>query len=148
MFRRGTRQFGFSVYYPSEPPAGAPPKEYLDRGPERTVAFQGKDGEPGFQIYVAPIDGTKITPERFKRDAPSGVRLEPHDTQVAGVQAVAFQGFDGKIGKTHEVWFIGTKPGRAIPSFLYEVSTYKELDSWLSDIMQSGNLSEARPETG
>ncbi len=110
------------------------PKEFVDHGPELTVVFQGGEGQPGFQIYASPIDGTQITPERFKRDEPSGVRLEPHVATVAGVQAVAFEGFDAKMGKTSEFWFIHTAKG--VP-FLYEVSTYKELSPWLSNILQT-----------
>ena len=35
-----------------------------------------------------------------------------------------------KIGHTREVWFIHN-------GFLYEVTTYKEIDEWLGSIMQT-----------
>jgi hypothetical protein len=120
------KQFGFSVYYPQEIPA----REFVDRGPELTVAFSEGDGEPGFQIYVAPIDGTTITNERFLRDASSGIRKEQHDIQIAGVSGTTFVGFDARMGQTREIWFIHNH-------FLFEVLTYKELDGWLSDIMNT-----------
>lgn len=123
-------KFGFSLYYPQE----FSPQEFEDRGPELTVVFQSAEGEPGFQIYVAPIDGAKITPERFTRDAPSGVIQEPRDIFIDGVQAVKFFGFDAKIGKTSERWFIKNH-------FLYEVSTYKELDAWLGEILNTWRFS-------
>jgi hypothetical protein len=95
-----------------------------------TVLFQSGEGEAGFQIYVAPINGTQITAERFAMDAPSGVRQEPREAVVDGVRAVAFYGFDAKVGKTTEIWFIHDH-------FLFEVATYKELDTWLYDLMQT-----------
>jgi hypothetical protein len=95
-----------------------------------TVAFQAKAGEEGFQIYVAPIIGTKITEERFMMDEPSGVRNDQTETSVDGAQALAFHGFDAVMGQTYEVWFIKG-------DFLYEVSTYKELEPGLNEIMST-----------
>jgi hypothetical protein len=118
--------YGFSVYYPPE----NSPQEFPDRDRAFTVLFQGAAGEPGFQIYVAPIKGTQITPERFSADEPSGVKQEPDDTVIDGVPAITFFGFDARLGKTREVWFIHNL-------LLFEVTTYKELDSWLSDIMKT-----------
>ena len=120
------KHYGFSVYYPAE----IPPQELPDRDDQLTVLFQGAAGEPGFEIYVAPTKDTAITPERFKLDQPSGVMKERHDTMIDGVPATAFVGFNAAVGKTSEVWFIHN-------GYLFEVATYKELDSWLSDIMQT-----------
>src|SRR5439155_10796551 len=53
--------YHFSIFYPASLPAD----ESHDRGYAMTVAFQAKAGEEGFQIYVAPINGTQITEERF-----------------------------------------------------------------------------------
>jgi Protein of unknown function (DUF1178) len=65
-----------------------------------TVAFQAKAGEEGFQIYVAPIIGTKITEERFMMNEPSGVRNDQTETSVDGAQALAFHGFDAVMEQT------------------------------------------------
>jgi hypothetical protein len=83
-----------------------------------------------FQIYVAPIIGTKITEERFMMDGPSGVRNDQTETSVDGALALAFHGFDAVMGQTYEVWFIKG-------DFLYEVSTYKELEPGLNEIMST-----------
>jgi hypothetical protein len=93
-----------------------------------TAAFQKGDGEPGFQIYVAPINGNTITEERFRMDAPSGVRKGERAARIGGAEGVAFYGFEARMGQTYEVWFI--KDG-----LLYEVSTYKELEEWLNEIL-------------
>ena len=52
-----------------------------------TVAFQAKTGEEGFQIYVAPIIGTKITEERFMMGEPSGVRNDQTETSVVSTRS-------------------------------------------------------------
>src|SRR6516162_9210512 len=79
-----------------------------------TVAFQAKAGEEGFQIYVAPIIGTKITEERFMMGEPFGCAQRP-DRNIGR--------FDAVMGQTYEVWFIKG-------DFLYEVSTYKRARTW------------------
>ena len=127
-------QYGFALDYPQELPAN----ESHDEGYAMTVAFQEKSGEAGFQIYVAPINGTQITPDRFHMDEPSGVRRDPKDRTVDGVQAVSFHGFDAAMGETYEIWFIRG-------GFLYEISTYKELGSWLDDIMKTWRFTPIVP---
>lgn len=94
--------YHFSVYRPGD----IPPEETRERGFAMTAAFQKDDGEPGFQIYVAPINGSTITEERFRMDAPSGVRKEERAARVGGAHGVAFHGFDARMGLTYEVWFI------------------------------------------
>jgi hypothetical protein len=104
--------------------------EYHGEGHTLTLAFQGKVGEEAWQIYVAPINGTEITEERFLMDEPSGVRKDPTTISIGGVRALAFHGFDDGLGDTYEVRFI--KDG-----FLYEVLTHKELERELNDILST-----------
>jgi hypothetical protein len=47
-----------------------------------------------------------------------------------GAQALAFHGFNANIGQTYEVWFIRG-------DFLYEVSTYRELEPGLNEILST-----------
>lgn len=63
-------------------------------------------------------------------DLPSGVMKEPTVIVLDGTQATMFWSTNSIMGDTREVWFI--KNG-----FLYEVVTYKELDTWLGQIMRS-----------
>ena len=69
------------------PQADIPPQERDERGHALTVAFQAKTGEEGFQIYVAPIIGTKITEERFMMGEPSGVRNDQTETSVVSTRS-------------------------------------------------------------
>jgi hypothetical protein len=49
---------------------------------------------------------------------------------IDGVPATMFYGSNSVMGDTREIWFIHD-------GFLYEVTTYKQLDSWLAPIMQT-----------
>jgi hypothetical protein len=115
--------YHFSLKYPGD----IPPQEWDEGGHALTVAFQKNAGEEGFQIYVAPINGTKIAEDRFLMDEPSGVRKDETKTSVDGTEALAFH---AAMGQTYEVWFI--KGG-----FIYEVSTYKELEPGLNEILST-----------
>ena len=68
--------------------------------------------------------------EKFKKDLPSGIVKDPADILIDGTKAVMFLSKNAMIGDTREVWFI--KNG-----FLFEVVTYRDLDAWLSSIMQT-----------
>ena len=80
---------------------------------------------------MTPYSGTQITNAQFKLDEPSGVVLDRTDTTVSGVPATTFFGHNDEIGDTREVWFIHG-------GFLYEVTTYKELDAWLQQFLNPG----------
>ena len=99
-----------------------------------SVTFQNPTLGKGFQIFVVPYYEKQISEERFKKDVPTGVRIDPKDIQVDGERAVAFYSKDLSLGETYEVWFI--KNG-----FLYEVTTLKSLDTWLPDIISSWKFS-------
>jgi hypothetical protein len=66
-------------------------------------------------------------------DEPSGVRNDQTETSVDGALALAFHGFDAVMGQTYEVWFIKGY-------FLHEVSTDKELEPGLNEIMSTGRV--------
>ena len=54
----------------------------------------------------------------------------PTDILVDDARGTMFFGKNGIMGDTREVWFIHG-------GFLYEVTTYKELDTWLGGIMRT-----------
>lgn len=119
-------QYGFSLRYPKE----LSMKEYDEGNRARTVTFQDASTEHSFEIFVTPYTETQITSARFRMDEPSGVREQPADIMVDQTRAVIFYGKNPIMGDTREVWFI--KNG-----YLYEVATYKSLDTWLANIMQT-----------
>ena len=88
------------------------------------------DDERGeaFQVYVTPYADKQVTSQQFTLDEPSGVKKDAKDVMIGGVRGTMFFSTNTSLGNTREVWFI--KNG-----FLYEVTTYQELDAWLSQIM-------------
>ena len=118
--------YHFSFYYPPNLQAHT----FNEEGGAFTVALQEPTTNEGFEVYVTPYSGTQITEARFKLDEPSGVIRQQTDVMIDGVRATMFYGNNAIMGETREVWFI--KGG-----LLYEVTTYKQLDSWLSQIMQT-----------
>lgn len=118
--------YHFSLFYPDTLSV----KEYKEAGGAQTITFSNNQGEYSFQIFVLPFKESQVTEKRFKMDIPSGVLKEPVDVIIDGIRATTFFSTNAIMGDTREVWFI--KNG-----FLYEVTTYKELDTWLAGIMQS-----------
>jgi hypothetical protein len=119
-------QFHFSVDYPSN----LQMHTYQEPGGGFTAAFQDPTDNVGFEVYVTPYSGTQITEDRFRIDEPSGVIDQRTTVTIDGVPATAFYGSNTIMGDTREVWFI--KGG-----LLYEVTTYKQLDTLLAQIMQT-----------
>lgn len=117
--------FHFSLAFPQELQV----TQYAERDNAMTVTFENPDHSQEFEVYVTPYGKTQIDQARFKLDEPSGTYLNPQDVVIGGTTATMFFGRNGIMGDTREVWFI--KGG-----FLYEVATYKALDTWLAQIMQ------------
>ena len=121
-------QYHFSLLYPTTLKVSEHPED----GGAITVTFE--DIEPktvmGFQIFIVPFDGSQITDARFKEDNPSGVRQSLTNIQVDGAVGAAFYSTDNILGATREVWFLQG-------GYLYEVTTFKELDTWLDSIIQT-----------
>ena len=115
--------FRFALIIPEKMSVG----EFAESGDARTYVFSGVD-TPSFQIYVTPYGKDIIDAERFKLDQPSGVILEQQEVSIGGVRAVAFFGKNDVMGETREVWFVRE-------GLLYEVTTEKENDAWLSAMM-------------
>jgi hypothetical protein len=76
------------------------------------------------------IQAAKVTDAQFHADEPSGVTQQQRDVMVDGVRGTMFFGSNDIVGDTREIWFIHN-------GLIYEVTAYKDLDSWLGDVMQS-----------
>lgn len=116
----------FDIFYPDYLAV----REYDDGTSASTITFESATGTRGFEIFVVPYGKDFISTEQFKKDAPSGVMNQPLDVIVDGTRATMFYGKNAVMGDTREVWFI--KNG-----YLYEISTYRNLDEWLSKIMET-----------
>lgn len=78
-----------------------------------------------FVSVVSRVKGEHCGP---RLDNPSGVRNDLHDVRIAGATGASFYSTDPNLGDTAEVWFVHG-------GWLYEVTTLKSLDTWLSEIM-------------
>lgn len=97
------------------------------------ITFKNSATDRGFQIFATPYDQPKITQQTFELDEPSGVMLSPQDLTIEGAPATAFYSQDQTIGDTFEIWFLNS-------GILYEVTTSKQLDTWLMQIMATWNF--------
>jgi hypothetical protein len=117
-------QYRFALFYPQELAV----KTYDEGNGASTVTISNSDESQSFQIFIVPYDKTQVDQARFKMDEPSGVLGQPTNVVVGGAQAVMFFGNNAIMGDTREVWFVRG-------GYLFEVTTYKDLDAWLSQIM-------------
>jgi hypothetical protein len=71
-----------------------------------------------------------LTPPGFSVPLPGVVGLVPLSVSAPDQMRSRYRapGFDAGVGQTREIWFIHNH-------FLFEVMTYKELDSWLNQIL-------------
>ena len=120
------QRFHFSLLYPDTLQV----QEHINDDGTLTVVFENADttNPQGFQVFVQPYNLKEITPERFKKDEPSGVRLDAQPVTLDGATGVAFYSKDVSLGDTREVWFIHK-------GLLYEVDTPKALEAWFRDIL-------------
>lgn len=97
-----------------------------------TALFSSKtEAKNGFQIFVTPTNFDGISKERILNDNPSMIIEEPLDVILGdGTRALIFWSSDVAVGKTREVWFVQDK-------YLYQITTYEHLDTWLANIMKT-----------
>lgn len=126
---------GFSLWYPKELKV----KENDEGDTTYTIVFSDEVGEKSFQIFFTPYMGDTITSSRFFKDFPDGKFTEPVEVVIGdNMHALVFNS-EGALGKLREVWFIHD-------NYLFEVTTYDNLDSWLAEIMKSWKF--FRPGSG
>jgi hypothetical protein len=90
------------------------------------VTLQDVVADQEFQVYVTLYSNSQITDAQFTLDEPSGVKIDPTDVNVDGARGIEFLNNAPRMNDTREVWFIHDR-------FLYEVTTYKELNAWPAD---------------
>jgi len=136
-------KYNFSLEYPEELGIEA----FRETDDAETVIFKKlgqnestpREEKIGFQIFIAPFEeGEKgpLTTERILEDVQFLTIDEPQEVILGissseeEVRALIFLSDDPDIGKTREVWF--THGG-----YLYEITTYAHLDSWLAQILST-----------
>ncbi|GEM_PF-2365651 len=130
------KYYHFSLVYPPDLAL----TEYAEAGGGRTIVFQenpatntpisAQKNLNGFQIFIIPYADSELSDARFKMDEPSGIHDDPQNVVIGGVTGTIFYGRNSIMGDTRELWIIHG-------GFLYEITTYKPLDSWLAGIMST-----------
>lgn len=117
--------YGFSLLYPID----LVKKEFNEGSGAMTVVFQKPNEQQGFQIFIVPYTEKQIQQSRIKEDL-HGAPMNNVTTIVlpGNIQAVHFESEAPIIGASTEVWFIHN-------GYLFEVTAYHALDSWLASIL-------------
>jgi type II secretory pathway pseudopilin PulG len=118
--------YDFALSYPKD----LVMKEYDEGSGVRTITFENPDNGFGFQIFIKPYTERQVNSEVFTIDESSGVMKDPKPIIVGGVKGTEFYGHNDQMDDTREIWFIHE-------GYLFEVYTYKPLDSWLMVIMKT-----------
>jgi hypothetical protein len=118
--------YHFSLFYPDD--LSVSEKELS--GSSEVILFQDEADQQGFQIFVTPYAGEKITEQRFEMDEPSGVMEDPQNVTIDGAAATEFISSNSAMGASREIWFLHG-------GYLYEVTAPQSLDSWLLQIMET-----------
>ncbi len=119
-------QYHFSLFYPS----GLAVTSDDEGAGASTIIFQNAQTAQGFQIYIVPYSAEQVSEAQFERDEPSGVRQQSQNVTIDGAVGTSFYSTNIALGATAEIWFVHG-------DYLYEVTTFKPLASWLSNLMQS-----------
>ncbi len=120
-------EYGFSLMYPEE--LGVSDRQ--EEGNAHTTTFESVDGNKGFQIYIRPYGEDQITASQIQADTQGTGRGVPQEAFIGGgIRALIFYSNNAILGELREVWFM-------YDGYLFEVTTYKELDTWLAEIMKT-----------
>lgn len=121
------QKLGFSLSYPKRLLV----TEFDEGQGARTIVFQEPGETSGFQIFIVPYKGTTITPERIRKDIPSGVVRDPVEAIIGdGIRATVFWSESPGVGETREAWFIHD-------GYLYEATAYAAQDAMLGEILST-----------
>jgi hypothetical protein len=118
--------YGFALSYPKDLVL----KEYDEGSGVRTITFENPDNGFGFQIFIKPYGQQQVNTDVLKIDESSGVMKDPKPIVIAGAKGTKFFGHNDEMDDTSEIWL--THGG-----YLFEIYTYKPLDSWLAAIMKT-----------
>src|SRR5262249_36196922 len=92
----------------------------IDLSPAMLVRAECRRLMTTANVELRQMDVTQLSfPDRSHE--PSGVRKDQTETSVDGVHGIAFHGFDAAMGQT----------------YVYEVSTYKELEPGVNEILST-----------
>ncbi len=124
-------KYNFSFLYPETYSATT----FFDEAVQADVVLvQEAEKGVGFQIQITPfdVDVPVLTAERVKRDLPSMTISDVQEIDLGEYgKGIAFMSNNENFGgSSREIWFVWK-------GYLYQISTYKYLDSILQAIMNT-----------
>jgi len=121
-------QYKFSFEYPKNFTA----TKFQEGEEGDTILVQEKESKKSFQIFISPFDEPgPLTKERVKQDLPDLIINNPEQRVLKnGAVALVFFSEEESLGETREIWFVHN-------GYLYQISTYKELDSLVAKIIST-----------
>ena len=121
-------QYKFSFEYPKNFTA----TKFQEGEEGDTILVQEKESKKSFQIFISPFDEPgPLTAERVLQDLPDLIINNPEQRVLKnGAVALVFFSEESSIGETREIWFVHN-------GYLYQISTYKELDSLVAKIIST-----------
>jgi hypothetical protein len=121
-------KYNFSFKYPK----GFTVANFQEGEYGETILIRKHGAKDAFQIFISPFDEPgSLTKERILKDVPDMV-IENAENRILknGAPGLIFFSQEPSLGRTREVWFIHN-------GYLYQVSTYVELDRWLANILST-----------
>ena len=111
--------------------------QYREQSEQVSTSINKYPKGASFQIFIAPFDEPgPLTKERVLEDLPDLIIKNPEQRVLKnGEVALMFFSQESSIGETREIWFIHN-------GFLYQISTYKELDSLVAKILETWKFQE------
>ncbi|MDP2704971.1 MAG: hypothetical protein Q8O71_01060 [bacterium] len=120
-------QYDFSFRYPQ----GLIFEEFEEKNGAHTIVFQKPDDvKTSFQIYITPYEESTITGDRILYDASGPVTDLKEENIREDFLAATFISEAPILGKTREIWWLHG-------GYLFEVTTYASLDTWIRDIIKT-----------
>lgn len=132
-------QYKFFFEYPKDFTA----TKFQEGEGDDTILVQKQGSKESFQIFISSFDEPgPITKERILQDLPDLIIKNPEQRVLKnGAVGLIFFSEESSVGETREIWFI--YPVRSSDSngvyngFLYQISTYKELDILVAKILET-----------
>jgi len=137
-------QYKFSFEYPKDFTA----TKFQEGEDSNTILVQEKESKKSFQIFISPFDEPgPLTAERVKQDLPDLIIKNPEQRVLKnGAKALIFFSEEPSLGEIREIWFIypvsGADSNGVHNGYLYQISTYKELDSLVAKILETWKFQE------
>jgi len=137
-------KYGFSFNYPQDFTVA----EFGEGEDGDTIMVQKQGSKDAFQIFISPFDEPgPLTKERVLEDLPDMVIKNPEQRVLKnGAKALIFFSEEPSLGEIREIWFIypvsGADSNGVHNGYLYQISTYKELDSLVAKILETWKFQE------